>query len=176
MKKANEKGIYDPEKIVIQPISTPEPAAQATKLITADIVKLTGNAAAGQNRIAICYTCHHIGTMGIEFGPDLTMFAKTQPPEVVIEAIINPSKDISHGFDGSSVVTDSGNVDGILLANGDPVIVRSIGGIVQTIPKNKVKEIKKMNRSLMMTADMMGLDAQGVADIAAYLKSVPVAK
>ena len=165
--------VYDPDKVVIMPMPSPEPPPGPSKLVAADIAKLTGNAAAGQGRIAICYTCHHIGGQGAEFGPDLTMFAKTQPPEVVIDSIINPSKDISHGFEGSSVVTTAGVVDGILLASGDPVIIKSMGGVVQTIPKSKIKEIKKMNRSLMFPADMMGLDAQALADIAAYLRSVP---
>jgi putative membrane-bound dehydrogenase-like protein len=168
-----EKGVYDPDTVVIQPMPSPEPPAGPSKLVAADIAKLTGNAAAGQGRIAICYTCHHIGNQGAEFGPDLTMFAKTQPPEVVIDAIINPSKDISHGYEASSVVTTAGVVDGILLASGDPVIIKSMGGVVQTIPKAKIKEIKKINRSLMFPADMMGLDAQALADIAAYLRSVP---
>jgi putative membrane-bound dehydrogenase-like protein len=164
-------GVYDPDKVVIQPIAAPPAPAEPSKLSAEEALKLTGNAAAGQARIAVCYTCHHIGSQGMEFGPDLTMFGKTQPRDVVIDAIINPSKDISHGFDGSTVVTTDGNIDGIVLANGDPVIVKSMGGIVQTIPKAKVKEIKKLGRSLMFTADMMGLDHQGLADIAAYLAS-----
>jgi putative membrane-bound dehydrogenase-like protein len=163
-------GVYDPDKVVIQPIQAP-PAMPASKLSAAEAAKLTGNPAAGQGRVAICYTCHHIGSQGAEFGPDLTMFAKTQPKEVVIDAIINPSKDISHGYEGSTVVTEAGNVDGIVLATGDPVIIKSMGGLVQTIPKSKVKEIKKFDRSLMMPAEMMGLDHQALADIVAYLAS-----
>jgi len=139
--------------------------------MASEALKLTGNAAAGQTRIAICYTCHVIGKTGADFGPDLTMFGKTQPKDVVIDAIINPSKDISHGYDASTVVTEAGNIDGIVLSSADPVIVKSMGGLVQTIPKSKVKEIKKLGRSLMFSPEMMGLDHQALADIAAYLAS-----
>ena len=45
-----------------------------------------------------------------------------------------------------------------------PNISRKDEGIV-------VKEIKRLGRSLMFTADMMGLDHQALADIAAYLAS-----
>ena len=101
----------------------------------------------------------------------MTYFGKTQPKDVVIEAIINPSKDIAHGYDAKTVVTEAGNIDGVVLSEADPVIVKSMGGPVQAIPKNKVKEIKRLGRSLMFNADMMGLDHQALADIAAYLAS-----
>jgi putative membrane-bound dehydrogenase-like protein len=166
-----ESGVYDPEKVVIQPLPAPPAPTEPSRLSTAEALKLTGNAATGQQKIAVCFTCHVIGKTGADFGPDLTYFGKTQPKDVVIEAIINPSKDISHGYDAQTVVTEAGNIDGVVLSSADPVIVKSMGGIVQTIPKNKVKEIKKLGRSLMFTADMMGLDHQALADIAAYLAS-----
>ena len=164
-------GIYDPDKVVIQPVASLPPPKEPSKLSTAEALKLTGNATAGQGRIAICHTCHRIGSQGMDFGPDLTMFGKTQPKDVVIEAIINPSKDISHGFEASTVVTESGNIDGIVLSSSDPVIIKSMGGLLQTIPKKKVKEIKKLKHSLMFPPEMMGLDHQALADIAAYLAS-----
>jgi putative membrane-bound dehydrogenase-like protein len=166
-----ESGVYDPDKVVIQPMPAPPAPTEPSKLSAAEALKLTGNAANGQMKIAVCFTCHVIGKTGADFGPDLTYFGKTQPKDVVIEAIINPSKDISHGYDAKTVVTEAGNIDGVVLSEADPVIVKSMGGLVQTIPKNKVKEIKKLGRSLMFTADMMGLDHQALADIAAYLAS-----
>ncbi len=164
-------GIYDADKVVIQPMPSPAFPAPSGKLIAAEAAKLTGNAEAGKTRVAVCYTCHHIGSQGADFGPDLTMFGKTQPKEVVIEAIIDPSKDISHGFEASKVVTDVGDIDGIVLSSSDPVIVKSMGGIVQMIPKSKVKKISRIRTSLMFPAEMMGLDHQALADIAAYLAS-----
>jgi len=170
-KALKASGVYDPDKVVIQPMPAPPAPTEPSKLSTAEALKLTGNAAAGQARIAVCYTCHVIGKQGLDFGPDLTYFGKTQPKDVVIEAIINPSKDIAHGYDAKTVVTEAGNIDGVVLSEADPVIVKSMGGLVQAIPKNKVKEIKRLGRSLMFNADMMGLDHQALADIAAYLAS-----
>lgn len=168
-----ERGVYDPDKVVITPITMPEPPPGPSKLPpAAEIAKMTGDVASGQTKVAVCYTCHHIGGQGMEFGPDLTMFGKTQGKEVVIDAILNPSKDISHGYDGSRVtLTDGATIDGIVLANGDPLIVKSMGGLTQTIPKAKVKGVSKLGRSLMFPAEMLGLDTQGLADIAAYLAS-----
>jgi putative membrane-bound dehydrogenase-like protein len=164
-------GIYDPDKVVITPMQAPPIPKEPSKLSVDEAAKLVGNAAAGKARTAVCYTCHKIGAQGIEFGPELTVYGKTQPKNVIIDAIINPSKDIAHGFEYSTVETTAGKIDGIVLSSGDPIIVKSIGGIVQMIPKDKVTKIQKRQGSLMFTADMMGLDHQALADIAAYLMS-----
>jgi putative heme-binding domain-containing protein len=55
-------------------------------------------------------------------------------------------------------------------SGGNPLIVQSSGGLTQMIPAKLVKERKRLGRSLMLSADQLGLTAQQVADIAAYLK------
>jgi hypothetical protein len=39
------------------------------------------------------------------------------------------------------------------------------------VPKSKIKSLTKVKRSLMFSAEMMGLTPQALADIVAYLKS-----
>jgi len=46
------------------------------------------------------------------------------------------------------------------------------GGLVQSIPRARVKEEKLLDRSLMFSPAQMGLTEQGVADISAYLRSL----
>ncbi|MEC7583483.1 MAG: PVC-type heme-binding CxxCH protein [Planctomycetota bacterium] len=166
-----ERGIYDPDSVVIQPVSTPPAPPNPPKLTVAEVMKLQGDSRRGERRIGLCVTCHRIGRQGVEFGPDLTLFGKTQSREAVIESILHPSKSIAHGYEGSTVETEDGNVDGIVLSRADPVIVISTGGLVQKIPRNKVKKISRMRKSLMWPMSMMGFDAQALADVAAYLAS-----
>ena len=47
-----------------------------------------------------------------------------------------------------------------------------MGGLTQNVPRDRVKTIAPLGRSLMLTADVLGLTAQSVADIVAYLQSV----
>jgi hypothetical protein len=47
-----------------------------------------------------------------------------------------------------------------------------MGGIVQTIPKGRVKSVEPLGRSLMYDPANLGLSPQAVADIAAFLKSL----
>ncbi|MCA8949756.1 MAG: dehydrogenase [Planctomycetes bacterium] len=170
--KLQQRGIYDPESVEIQPFSTPEAPPGAAEIAVADVMQLSGDAERGRFRSAICLQCHRIGDAGVDFGPDLTLFGRSQARAAVIEAIVAPSASISHGFEGHRVETVDGNVDGVVLSHGDPVIVRSLGGIVQKIPRSKVRGVRRMRRSLMWPAALLGLDAQGVADLAAYLAAV----
>ena len=166
------RGLYDPATVVLN--ESVVPPAPPTKLPpVAEIAALKGDAARGAALVTACYLCHHIGGQGAEYGPNLTAFAKMQPPEVVIEAIVNPSADISHGFEGTQVTLKDGKViHGLMLSSGDPVVIQSMGGVTQLIPTDRVKSRTRLNRSLMLGADQLGLNAQGVADIVAYLRGL----
>ncbi|MEZ0274132.1 MAG: PVC-type heme-binding CxxCH protein, partial [Roseimicrobium sp.] len=167
-------GLYDPDKVKLVPVEMPPAPANAPQLPEpAEIVKIKGDAARGQTRVAVCYTCHKIGATGVDFGPDLTAFGKQQPSEVIITGIVKPSADLSHGFEGREVKTKDGlTITGMVLSDGDPLIIKCMGGLVQTIPRAKIAAVNKMTRSLMYEPQLLGLDAQAIADIAAYLKTL----
>ncbi len=167
-------GIYDPDKVKLLAIAMPLVAKDAPKLPPfASIAKLKGDAKNGQNAIAVCYTCHRVGPNGVDFGPDLSTFGKQQTTEILVQAIAEPSATISHGFEGSEVKTKDGlTITGMVLSNGDPLIIKCMGGLVQTVPRKRIVSVKKMEKSLMYEPSQLGLTAQGIADIVAYLKSL----
>ncbi|MEY2750193.1 MAG: hypothetical protein RLZZ550_164, partial [Verrucomicrobiota bacterium] len=68
--------------------------------------------------------------------------------------------------------TDGVVVHGIVLSDADPLMLKCVGGVVQTIPKAKVKEVAPLKRSLMLYPSQMGLTDQSVADLVAYLRSL----
>jgi putative heme-binding domain-containing protein len=70
------------------------------------------------------------------------------------------------------LLKDGGEIHGLALSAKDPVIIQSQGGTVQMIPANKVKKVEPLGRSLMLSADQLGLSAQDVADLMAYLKGL----
>ena len=165
------RGLYDPEKVVLTTsvIAPPPP----TKLPpVAEIAALKGDAARGAAFAATCYICHRIGGNGVDYAPDLTGFASRQTTEVVINSIVNPSSDIAHGYEGTEFILKDGTViHGLPLTSGDPVIVQSMGGTNQMIPAGKIKSRQRLNRSLMLSGEQLGLNAQAVADLVAYLKT-----
>ncbi len=166
-----ERGLYDPESVKIA--ASVVPAPQPTKLpATREIAALTADAGRGANLSQACLMCHRIGDKGVDYGPALTGFAKNQTTEVVINAITNPSDDIAHGYNGVEMtLTDGAIIHGIVQSNSDPVIIQSTGGLMQMVPRSRVKGQGNLGRSLMLSAEQLGLSAQDVADIAAYLKT-----
>ncbi len=92
---------------------------------------------------------------------------------MIINAILNPSADISHGYEGSEIKTKDGiTIVGMVLSEGDPVIVKCIGGQTQTIAKSRIASLKRMEKSLMYAPSLLNLTPQGVADMTAYLKGL----
>jgi putative membrane-bound dehydrogenase-like protein len=166
-----DRGIYDPTKVATVPAIVPAP--EPTRLPSAaEIALLKGDAARGKDTAQACLLCHLIGDQGIDYGPSLTGWAQTQTPEVVINAIIDPSAEIAHGYDGHAITLRDGTVvHGLMLSSGDPLILQSMGGLTQMIPVSRIRSRPQLGRSLMLSADQLGLSAQDVADIVAYLKT-----
>jgi len=164
------RGLYDPETVAINEVTVPAPPEKAS-LNVADVAKLRGDAKRGAVAAGACLMCHRIGGKGVDYAPAVDGFASRQTRDVVITAIVSPSNDIAHGYDGAELtLTDGRKIHGLVLSGGNPLIVQSTGGVTQMIPAAQVKERKRLGRSLMLSADQLGLTAQQVADIVAYLR------
>jgi putative heme-binding domain-containing protein len=165
-----KRGLVEKEIPIVEMMMPENPAK--TKYAVADVVALKGDAARGKLAAARCIMCHKIDSAGPDYGPDLKGFGSRQAPEVVAKAIIEPSADISHGFEGTTInLKDGKRIDGRLIADGDPLVIRSIGGATQKIPNKELAGRKDLGRSLMLSADQLGLTPQDVADIVEWLKT-----
>ena len=156
------------------PVVTPEPQGESKLPPVAEILKLKGDVVRGKGVAGRCITCHVIGDLGVDVGPNLTGFGQRFSREIVAKAIVDPSAEISLGFEGQHLTTkkDGLSIMGVVLADSDPVIIKSMGGITQSIPAADLKSKTPMKRSLMLSADQLGLTAQDVADVVEYLRSV----
>jgi putative heme-binding domain-containing protein len=144
---------------------------EGTRFTVADVMALKGDAARGKTAAARCIMCHQIDGAGPDYGPELKGFASRQAPEVVARGIIDPSFDISHGFEGTAIRLKDGKwIDGRIIADGNPVVIRSTGGVTQKVPRKLIAERKNMDRSLMLSADQLGMTAQEVADVVQWMK------
>ena len=168
------KGLYDPDQVKLMPVTMPPPAVNRPALSSPkQIAALPADVTRGKSAVGVCYACHQIGGVGTEFGPNLTEFGKQQTAEAIAEAIAQPSAIISHGYEGWEIHTKDGlTITGMALSNGDPVILKCMGGITQTIPRSRIQSMQKMERSLMYDPANLGLNDQTIADIVAYLKSL----
>jgi putative membrane-bound dehydrogenase-like protein len=167
-----DAGIYDPDAITLKEIVMPPAPADLQELSIDDIVKLTGDAARGKATSARCQMCHAIGGAGAEFGPALDGWGRGKAADVIATAIVRPSAEIAHGYEGMELRTkDNLTIQGVLLKEGDPLMMRSMGGVTQIIPMDRVTGRRRMPQSLMMSAAQLGLTPQDVADLIAFLQS-----
>ena len=170
-KELKNAGVYDADKVVVTPIEVPlSPAPTYTEQ---DVLSKTGDAVKGAALAQSCVMCHQLNGNGPAYGPELKGWASRQSREALVRSIVNPSADIALGYEGTTVkLKGSGSIDGRLLSNGDPLVITSTGGLTQLVPKSQVAGRQvKMDRSLMLSSQQLGLGAQDVADIAAYLAS-----
>ena len=164
-------GIYDPEAIELKESVVPKPAADLPELDLAAIASLTGDAGRGKTTAARCTMCHSIGGTGAEFGPALDGWGRGKSAEVIARAIVRPSAEIAHGYEGVEVKSKDGlTIQGVLIKEGDPLMMRTMGGGTQIIPIDRVATRRRIPESLMMSAAQLGLTAQDVADLVAFLR------
>jgi len=171
--RLKQMGIYDPDNIEVIPAELPEPTPEQKKALPpiAELMRLQGDPERGKAVAMRCVMCHQVEGQGVSYAPALEDWGRTQTREVIFRSIVDPSADIAHGFHGTEIRTKDGKIiHGLLLSKGNPKIIRSMGGITQTIPNKLIKSRKKMERSLMLSAAQLGLTAQDVADVVAYLK------
>jgi putative membrane-bound dehydrogenase-like protein len=164
--------IYDPASVELTASTMPDPVTPKAPT-KAEVLALKGDVKRGLELTSRCTMCHRIGTDGFDVGPDLTAFGRSQPLDVLVGAILEPSADISHGYDAQVITTKNGlRIEGLVLTDKNPVVTLSVGGLTQMIPRNQIASKQPLGRSLMWTPQALGLTAQDVADLTAYLRSL----
>ncbi len=76
--------------------------------------QLSGDAARGalvfsSPRYA-CITCHRIGREGGDVGPELTQLGAIQPPEQIVESLVDPRRQVKEGFAAIAVAMVDGRM------------------------------------------------------------------
>jgi putative heme-binding domain-containing protein len=168
-----QRGIYDPDKVEITEAIVPAVEGESKLPPVAAILALKGEAKKGQTTAARCVMCHRLEDQGVDYGPALMGWVKNQGDEKFVHAVVDPSAEIAQGYPGIRVkLKDGKEIHGLTLSSKNPLIVQSQGGIVQVIPSGKIEKVESLKRSLMFSADQLGLSAQDVADILAYVKTL----
>lgn len=166
-----QRGIYDSDKIVLTDIRVPL-KPKSLNFQPEEVLKLKGDATRGKATAMRCTMCHQLNGVGPQYGPDLKGWVSRQGPAMAAMAIVNPSAEIAHGFEGTAIQLKNNDwIDGLVQSNGDPMIVVSTGGFMQIVPKDRVQSARHMDRSLMLSADQLGLTPQDVADVIEWLKT-----
>jgi putative heme-binding domain-containing protein len=136
-------------------------------------LKMKGDAGKGHATFtARCAVCHRFRGEGTSVGPELDA-STAAGPEKLLGNILEPSREITAGFQMASVETKSGElIAGIVAAETDGAITLKLaGGELRNIALVDVARIDRSARSLMPEGIETGLSRQDMADLLAYLTS-----
>jgi putative membrane-bound dehydrogenase-like protein len=142
-----------------------------------EVLQLAGDPAKGKELFygkANCAQCHKAGeAKGGVVGPELAQAGRKYSREVILDSILNPSASIALGYEGTVIRTQDGKIlTGIVVAEGDPVILRDPKGEQISVASGDIEARKKSDLSIMPELKGLGLTAQDIADVAAFVESL----
>jgi putative heme-binding domain-containing protein len=136
----------------------------------------SGDAAKGRQLFAAgCAACHTFAGEGGALGADLTAVARRLITRDLLEAIVDPSKEISDQY-GTVVLTrrDGSQIQGriVNLAAGTIHIAQNLldPSAVVKVPEGQIESITASKVSLMPTGLLNVLTTDEITDLLAYLR------
>jgi putative membrane-bound dehydrogenase-like protein len=137
-------------------------------------MSLVGDAARGDKVYEReCMACHRLGERGSQVGPNLALI-RNRTPAALLEAILDPNREVQPSFVSYVVVDDSGRtLTGLITAEtANSVTLSRDKGFSETILKQNIEQIQSTGKSLMPEGLEKTVDPQGLADLLAFLKQV----
>jgi putative heme-binding domain-containing protein len=136
------------------------------------VLSRKGDAARGRLLFsAICATCHRLGDIGRNFGPDLSHIANKYDRATLLEQILEPAKVIEPQWQPTSVTLTNGeSLSGFVTArDSNELTLQLADGQTRTIAVDKVKSSTTSRVSLMPERLLESLTAQEAADVLEFV-------
>ena len=120
---------------------------------------------------APCAKCHTVKGKGGKVGPELTNVAGTRTPQFMLEAILEPSKEIASGYEPLLIVTnDDEFIAGIKKNEDDTTVeIADASGELKKIKKSNIKKMVQQKVSIMPGNFKDLLSVEELHDLLAYL-------
>ncbi len=118
-----------------------------------------------------CSKCHKLGGQGYEVGPDL-LTAKTRADETIVSDILDPSNQITIGYNTYSVITTSGRIfSGVLVSEAaTSMTLRAEQNKDAVILRHEIDEMTTSTISMMPEKLEQEVSPQDVADLLGFLR------
>jgi putative heme-binding domain-containing protein len=137
-----------------------------------EVLVLSGDASRGAALLRdtarlTCLQCHKYGSDGRSFGPDFAKASKEKTRGQILDAILQPSKEIAPEFALHTVECDDDEqFSGIIVRRDkDRIILRDAAAVDHEIKASTVKTLRPQQLSAMPEGLLAGLTAQQVADL-----------
>ena len=118
-----------------------------------------------------CKSCHKIGGVGDEIGPDLSQIGRKYDRAKILENILQPSKEIDPKYRVHLLQTVDGQVhSGLLIRHdSDEIVLKDAKGKLISTPAANVEQLTPQQQSMMPDLLLRDLTAEQVADLITWL-------
>jgi len=138
-------------------------------------VEKPGDATKGKELfVAVCQTCHKVGNVGNEFGPNLQGIGSHPPAEMLVH-IVDPNRMVDDEHRTWNFKMKDGTQYSALIGSENPIFVKLKLPAGQSA-ELKVADIVSRERSpnSLMPEGFESLGAEGLRNVIAYLRSVAI--
>ncbi len=121
---------------------------------------------------ALCANCHILNGKGMEIGPELTGYDRSNLTYLVLN-IVDPNADIREGYVNYRVEKKDGQVIlGILVdRSGGTIKIKPLGGKEIVLSSEEIEKIEVQSNSIMPERLLDGFSAQEIRDLFAYIQN-----
>jgi putative membrane-bound dehydrogenase-like protein len=121
-------------------------------------------------KIGNCSSCHRYDGRGNVVGPDLGFVSSQGKPEMILQSILEPNREVAPQFYATILELDNGNFfTGILLRSSSTEVYRDNQGLERVFKKDDIIQRKEVKTSLMPTGLVEQLTDQELRDLIAFL-------
>ncbi len=154
------------------------PSADRQKVLRdyQQVATLKGDLSRGKQAFArVCATCHQFQGVGHVVGPDLHAVA-LKTPQYFLTEILDPNRNVDARYVEYQATTRAGRTfTGLMVSeSAGSITLRGQEGKEQTIARSEIEELISSGKSLMPEGMEKVLPPQELADLIAYLSSVPI--
>ncbi|MBM3999870.1 MAG: c-type cytochrome [Planctomycetes bacterium] len=122
---------------------------------------------------AACSTCHAIGYLGGDIGPDLTRIAGIRTPEDLLESVVFPGASFVRSYEPVLVTTTDGRIYNGTIRNEGPneTTLALAADKFVILPRSSIETIQPSKTSVMPAGLDQQLSVQELADLIEFLKA-----
>lgn len=117
-----------------------------------------------------CATCHQLKGVGAPIGPDLQA-VKTNPREVILSNIIDPSREIAPKYQAYEAELNNGDSASGFISNENQtsITLKNAANIENVIKRTDLKRLKPIQESIMPAGLEQGLDVEAMASLLEFI-------
>jgi putative heme-binding domain-containing protein len=136
---------------------------------------IAGDASRGKQVFAkSCSACHRLEGVGYELAPNIAAY-KFRGADAILQNVIEPNREVNPQYLNYTVLTnDERIVTGMISTESETSVTLYRGeNISEVVARAEIAEIKSSKLSLMPEGLESQIDLQGMADLIAYIVSLP---